>query len=108
MIKREGSGYHDAKAEGSFVSATAIRKIITDKASVNYSRSEIASGLNGLMPDISLGAMLAANSSNTFSFPDYAGYMRSCMIEASSRASLDDIAYMSDDLSGYIRSWKNF
>lgn len=105
MIKREGSGYHDPNTEESFASATAIRKVITGKATINYSRSAIASGLNGLMPDLSLGVMLSANSGNTFSFPDYAGYMKSCMLKASSSDNLDDIAYMSDDLSGYIRNF---
>ena len=107
MIPREGDPYHSAEIRSNMPSASAIRKVITDSAPSGYSRSAIASGLNGLMPDLSLGAMLSASSGGVFSFPDYTGYIRDCMIKASSSSSLDDTAYMSDDLSGYIRNFAN-
>jgi len=105
MIKRTGDAYHAEERGSSTASATAIRKLIFDTASENYSRSAIASALNGLMPDLSLGTMLASNSSGIFRFPDQVSYIRECMNTALSSSSLDDIAYMSDDLAGYIRNF---
>lgn len=105
MIRREGGGYHSSETDSSFASASAIRKLISETAPGGFGRSEIASGLTGLMPDLSLGVMLSKNSGGVFSFPDYAGYIRSCMMTASASSSLDDTAYMSDDLSGYIRNF---
>ena len=104
MIKREGSGYHEADMSGEFASATAIRKAISEEASNNFSQSAIASKLNGRMPDLALGAMLSAASSGTFTFPKYVDYIRDCMLTANASSSLDDIAYMSDDLTGYLRN----
>ena len=86
-----------------FSSAASIRKTIGSEAPL-FSQSAIADKLNGHMPDLSLGVMLSSVSSGVFSFPDYVGYIRDCMIKASS-TTLDDIAYMSDDLSGYIRNF---
>ncbi len=103
MIKREGGGYHSPEISGSFSSATSIRNAVLEQ-SPSFSRSAIASALNGHMPDLSLGVMLSSLSSGVFSFPDYKGYIRDCMLKASSSA-LDNIAYMSDDLSGYIRNF---
>ena len=105
MIKREGSSYHAADMDSRFASATSIRNAISEEAPC-FSRSAIASRLNGHMPDKALGAMLAACSSGIFSFPDYTGYARYCMLRAAS-SDLDGIAYMSDDLSGYIRNLAN-
>ena len=105
MIKREGSSYHAADMDSRFASATSIRNAISEEAPC-FSRSAIASRLNGHMPDKALGAMLAACSSGIFSFPDYTGYARDCMLRAAS-SDLDGIAYMSDDLSGYIRNLAN-
>ena len=107
MIRREGEGYHSTETDTSFASATAIRNLISETAPVGFSRSEIASKLTGLMPDLSLGVMLSKNSGGVFSFPDYAGYIRNCMLTASASSSLDCTAYMSDDLSGYIRNFAN-
>ena len=104
MIKREGEGYHSSESNSAFASATAIRKLISETAP-DFSRSEIASKLTGLMPDLSLGVMLSQNSGGVFSFPDYASYIRDCMLTASASSSIDDTAYMSDDLSGYIRNF---
>ena len=101
MIKREGDGYNSSEIESAVPSATSIRRIITANSK---SRAALASDLNGLMPDNSLGAMLAANSHGVFSFPDYVEYIRECMNTASC-ASLENTAYMSDDLSGYIRNF---
>ena len=103
MIRREGSGYHDSDMNSSFASATSIRNTILDLAP-GFSCSAIASALNGNMPDHSLGVMLSSLSSGVFSFPDYKGYIKDCMLKASS-TDPDDIAYMSDDLSGYIRNF---
>ena len=103
MIKREGGGYHSQEINGIFSSATSIRNAVLEQAP-SFSRSAIASALNGHMPDPALGVMLSSLSSGVFSFPDYKGYIRDCMLRASSSA-LDDIAYMSDDLSGYIRNF---
>lgn len=105
MIRREGDGYHASEATGSMASATSIRRLISETKVQNFSRSAIASKLTGLMPDLSLGAMLSANSGGAFSFPDYADYIRKCMLTASASSSLDDIAYMSDDLSGYVKNF---
>ena len=104
MIRREGGDYHDTDTCNKYPSATAIRKLISGTAPDNYSRSKIASELNGLMPDLALGTMLSANSGGIFSFPDYVGYMRDCMIKAAGMSGLEKTAYMSDDLSGYIRN----
>lgn len=103
MIKREGEGYHSSETNSAFASATAIRKLISETAPV-FSRSEIASKLTGLMPDLSLGVMLSQNSGGVFSFPDQVSYIRDALIMASASSSLDETAYMSDDLSGYIRN----
>lgn len=105
MIRREGEGYHSSETKSSFASATAIRNLISETAPGGFSRSEIATKLTGLMPDLSLGVMLSKNSGGAFSFPDYAGYIRNCMLTASASSSLDDTAYMSDDLSGYLRNF---
>ena len=104
MIRREGDGYHSIEADSTFASATALRNLISETAQGGFRRSEIASKLTGLMPDISLGVMLSQNSAGVFSFPDYVSYVRDCMLTASASSSLDDTAYMSDDLSGYIRN----
>lgn len=104
MIKREGDGYHAAEAGSSFASATTIRKLISETAP-GFSRSEIAAKLNGLMPDLSLGVMLSSNSGGTFEFPDYVDYIRDCMLTASSASGMESTAYMTDDLSGYIRNF---
>lgn len=104
MIKREGEGYHSSETNSAFASATAIRKLISETAP-DFSRSEIASKLTGLMPDLSLGVMLSQNSGGVFSFPDQASYIRDALITASASSSLDETAYMSDDLSGYIRNF---
>ena len=103
MIKREGDSYHQADAASNFASATSIRKLISGTAGA-YSRSAIASRLTGLMPDISLGVMLSSNSSGVFSFPDYVDYIRECMLKASS-TDIGNTAYMTDDLSGYIKNF---
>lgn len=104
MIKREGEGYYSSETNSAFASATAIRKLISETAP-DFSRSEIASKLTGLMPDLSLGVMLSQNSGGVFSFPDQASYIRDALITASASSSLDETAYMSDDLSGYIRNF---
>ena len=104
MIKREGEGYHSSETNSAFASATAIRKLISETAP-DFSRSEIASKLTGLMPDLSLGVMLSQNSGGVFSFPDQVSYIRDALIMASASSSLDETAYMSDDLSGYIRNF---
>ena len=104
MIKREGEGYHSSESNSAFASATAIRKLISETAP-DFSRSEIASKLTGLMPDLSLGVMLSQNSGGVFSFPDQVSYIRDALIMASASSSLDETAYMSDDLSGYIRNF---
>ena len=57
------------------------------------------------MPDLSLGVMLSQNSGGVFSFPDQVSYIRDALIMASASSSLDETAYMSDDLSGYIRNF---
>ncbi|MBR3340280.1 MAG: nucleotidyltransferase family protein [Clostridiales bacterium] len=106
MIKREGDPYNSPEIKSTMPSASSIRRIISGTASNGFGRSEIASGLNGLMPDLSLGVMLSSNSGGVFSFPDYVGYIRDCMLKALS-SPLDDIAYMSDDLSGYIKNIAN-
>ena len=103
MIRREGDGYHASEAESNFASATSIRKLISETAGT-YSRAAIASKLTGLMPDIALGVMLSANSGGVFRFPNYVDYIRDCMLKASS-SSIEDIAYMTDDLSGYIKNF---
>ena len=107
MIRREGDEYRSAETHSTFASATSLRRLVYDTADNGFSRSAIASGLTGLMPDISLGVMLSSNSGGIFDFPDFASYMSDCMIKASSASSLDDIAYMSDDLSGYIKNLAN-
>lgn len=104
MVRRTGDGYHAAEATGNMASATSIRRLISESGAENYSRSVIASKLSGLMPDISLGVMLSSNSNGDFNFPDYVSYIRSCMLTAGS-VPLDDVAYMTDDLSGYIRNF---
>ena len=104
MIKREGEGYHSSETNSAFASATAIRKLISETAP-DFSRSEIASKLTGLMPDLSLGVMLSQNSGGVFSFPDQVSYIRDALITASASSSLEETAYMSDDLSGYIRNF---
>ena len=104
MIKREGDGYHAAEAGSSFASATTIRKLISE-TTPGFSRSEIAAKLNGLMPDLSLGVMLSSNSGGTFEFPDYVDYIRDCMLTVSSASGMESTAYMTDDLSGYIRNF---
>ena len=105
MIKREGEGYHSPDINRDLASATSIRSAISEEAPI-YSQSAIAAKLNGHMPDLSLGVMLSSVSSGVFRFPDYVSFTRDCMLKASS-SSLNDIAYMSDDLSGYIRNFAN-
>ena len=102
MIKREGEGYHASDMSSGFASATSIRKAISEEAP-HFSQSAIASKLNGHMPDIALGVMLSSASSGIFRFPDYVDYIRSTMLTAGS-IPLENTAYMSDDLSGYIRN----
>ena len=104
MIRREGEDYHSSELSGSLVSATSIRQAISSEAP-HFSQSAIASKLNGHMPDISLGVMLSAASSGKFRFPDYVDYIRNAMLTAGASASLEHIAYMSDDLSGYIKNF---
>ena len=106
MIKREGEGYHSSDISGEFTSATAIRKAISEEAPV-FSQSAIATRLNGHMPDRALGVMLSSASSGIFSYPDYVDYIRNTMLKAAASSPLDDIAYMSDDLSGYIKNFAN-
>ena len=106
MIKREGEGYHSSDISSEFTSATAIRNAISEEAPV-FSQSAIATKLNGHMPDLALGVMLSSCSSGIFRFPDYIDYMRSTMLTAAASSSLDAIAYMSDDLSGYIKNFAN-
>ena len=103
MIKREGEGYHSSDIAGKFASATSIRKAISEEGP-HFSQSAIASKLNGHMPDIALGVMLSSASSGIFRFPDYTDYIRSTMLTAAA-SPIDNIAYMSDDLSGYIRNF---
>ena len=103
MIKREGEGYHSLDTAGKFASATSIRKAISEEGP-HFSQSAIASKLNGHMPDIALGVMLSSASSGIFRFPDYTDYIRSTMLTAAA-SPIDNIAYMSDDLSGYIRNF---
>ena len=105
MIKREGDGYHAAEAESSFASATTIRRLISETKEKDFSRSLIAAKLNGLMPDLSLGVMLSSNSGGSFEFPDYVNYMMNSMLTASSASVMENTAYMTDDLSGYIRNF---
>jgi predicted nucleotidyltransferase len=105
MIRREGSGYHSSSLDAEKSSATAIRLAISEEARSSYSQSAIASKLNGHMPDPALAAMLSSASSGVFRFPDYVEYIRDCMIKASSFPALENIAYMTDDLSGYIRNF---
>ena len=105
MIRREGDAYNSSEITSNMPSASSIRNVITGTARTGFSRAAIASGLNGLMPDHALGAMLSANSGKVFSFPDYTGYIRDCMNIAASSPSLETIAYMSDDLSGYVRNF---
>ena len=106
MIKREGEGYHSSDISSEFTSATAIRNAISEEAPA-FSQSAIAAKLNGHMPDLALGVMLSSCSSGIFRFPDYVDYMRSTMLTAAASSSLDTIAYMSDDLSGYIKNFAN-
>ena len=106
MIRREGAGYHSSDITGEYASATSIRNAISEEAPY-FSRSAIASKLNGHMPDKALGVMLSSASSGVFRFPDYVGYVRSTMLTAAASSSLENIAYMSDDLSGYIRNFSN-
>ena len=103
MIKREGEGYHSSDISADFASATSIRNAISSEAP-HFSQSAIAAKLNGHMPDRSLGAMLSSASSGVFRFPDYVDYIRNAMLTASA-SSLDNISYMSDDLSGYIKNF---
>ena len=105
MIKREGDPYNSSEINSTMPSASSIRRAISETASENFSRSVIATKLNGLLPDKSLGVMLSANSGGIFSFPDYPGYIRDCMNTANALSHLEDIAYMTDDLSGYIRNF---
>lgn len=105
MIKREGDAFSSMEAESSFASATTIRKLISDTASDNFSRSLIASKLTGLMPDISLGVMLSKNSDGAFSFPNYVDYMRTCITTVNSSSDIEKVAYMTDDLSGYLKNF---
>ena len=102
MIRRKGDGYKDQEAKSKMASATSIRSLITSAAP---SASRIASCLNGLMPDISLGVMLSSNSGGVFSFPDYVGYIRDCMNKVLSTPDLESISYMTDDLPGYLRNF---
>ena len=104
MIKREGEGYHSSDISSKYVSAASIRNAISSEAPL-FSQSSIASKLNGRMPDLSLGVMLSSASSGIFRFPDYTDYMKSTLLTAGASDSLDNIAYMSDDLSGYIRNF---
>ena len=106
MIKREGEGYHSSDISSEFTSATAIRNAISEEAPV-FSQSAIATKLNGHMPDLALGVMLSSCSSGIFRFPDYVDYMRITMLTAAASSSLDAIAYMSDDMSGYIKNFAN-
>ena len=103
MIRREGEGYHSSDISADLASATSIRNAISSEAP-HFSQSAIAVKLNGHMPDRSLGAMLSSASSGVFRFPDYVDYIRNAMLTASA-SSLDNIAYMSDDLSGYIKNF---
>lgn len=103
MIRREGEGYHSSDISADLASATSIRNAISSEAP-HFSQSAIAGRLNGHMPDRSLGAMLSSASSGVFRFPDYVDYIRNAMLTAST-SSLDNIAYMSDDLSGYIKNF---
>ena len=103
MIRREGEGYHSSDISADLASATSIRNAISSEAP-HFSQSAIAGRLNGHMPDRSLGAMLSSASSGVFRFPDYVDYIRNAMLTASA-SSLDNIAYMSDDLSGYIKNF---
>jgi len=103
MIRREGEGYHSSDISADLASATSIRNAISSEAP-HFSQSAIAGILNGHMPDRSLGAMLSSASSGVFRFPDYVDYIRNAMLTASA-SSLDNIAYMSDDLSGYIKNF---
>ena len=102
MIRRKGDGYKDQEAKSKMASATSIRSLITSAAP---SASRIASCLNGLMPDLSLGVMLSSNSGGVFSFPDYVGYIRDCMNKVLSTPDLESISYMTDDLPGYLRNF---
>ena len=104
MIKREGEGYHSSDISSKYASASSIRNAILSEAPL-FSQSSIASRLNGHMPDMALGVMLSSASKGIFSFPDYVDYIRGLMLTVQSSQAPDGIAYMSDDLSGYIRNF---
>ena len=88
----------------SFKSATSIRKSMAGCAPT-YSQSALFETLKDTMPDKSLAAMLGSYSSGEFRIPDYASYIRRALLHlAGAQGSLENSAYMGDDLDGYLKN----
>lgn len=83
-------------------SATSVRELIAkaDTSSV----SSVADALNGKLPDKALSVMLSALSCREFAVPDEKSYMTDVSLTVRRTADLEDYAYMSDGLSGFIRN----
>ena len=99
MIPREGQGYSDTdhEDEQEFYSASAIRAAIYGTSGT---LSQVASAVNGKMPDKAASVMLSAMSCGKFhpADPDaYASRVISCP-----RNDIQDIRFMGDGLAGYV------
>lgn len=83
-------------------SATSVRELIAkaDTSSV----SSVADALNGKLPDKALSVMLSSLSCREFAVPDEKSYMTDVSLTVRRTADLEDYAYMSDGLSGFIRN----
>ena len=83
-------------------SATSVRELIVkaDTSSV----SSVADALNGKLPDKALSVMLSSLSCREFAVPDEKSYMTDVSLTVRRTADLEDYAYMSDGLSGFIRN----
>ncbi len=100
MIKRVGQDYSsdDVNDTSGFMSASAVRKIISGCDSV----SAIASGIAGKLPDKSAAVMLAGLSAGDFSPCDLDKYIIRAVTSPSD--DISSVRFMGDGLDGHIRN----
>lgn len=84
------------------LSATSVREKLS-KADIR-SVSSIADELNGVMPDTSLSVMLSSLSKKEFTIPDEKAYMTDLSLTVRRTGEMQEFAYMSDGLDGFIRN----
>lgn len=108
MIPRKGAGYSSRDIDGkNYASATALRVNLLDGCAPECGSSKVLGILDGNMPDEALAIQLAYKTSAAFNYPDIGRYLRSSLLAFSSMSerTLEEIAYVKDSISGYIKNF---